>query len=131
MKTLAAIAIVALTLGTAASAQTTNVTGKWNGTMTRVGADGGGNIEFNLVQKGKVLTGTAGPDAERQIAIEKGVVNGTKFTFEVQQPNGGPRFSFALTLAKDHIVGDMVGVTATEKREFKVDLTKAAAPKAK
>ena len=124
MKTLAAIAIFALTLGSAASAQTT-LTGKWTGTMTRVGADGGGNIEFNLVQKGKVLTGTAGPDAERQIAIENGAVNGTKFTFEVQQPNGGPRFSFALTLAKDHIVGDMVGVQGTEKREFKVDLTKA------
>jgi hypothetical protein len=131
MRTLAAIAIVALTLGTAASAQTTNVTGKWTGTMTRVGADGGGNIEFNLVQKGKVLTGTAGPDAERQLAIEKAVINGSKFSFEVQQPNGGPRFTFTLTLAKEHIVGDMVGVQGTDKREFKVDLTKAAAPKAK
>jgi len=125
VKKLAAIAILALTLGSAASAQTTNLTGKWTGTMTRVGADGGGNIEFNLVQKGKELTGTAGPGADQQLPIEKGVVNGTKFTFEVQQPNDGPRFNFALTLAKDHIVGDMVGVRGTEKREFKVDLTKA------
>lgn len=125
MKTLAAIAILALTLAPAASAQTTNLTGKWTGTMTRVGAEGGGSIELNLVQKGTVLTGTGGPDAERQIAIDKGVVKGNKVSFQVQQPNGGPLFTFTLTLVKDHLQGDMVGVSGTETREFKVDLTKA------
>ena len=41
---------------------------------------GGGSGKFFLV--------TAGPNDERQWAIEKGVVDGTKVTFQVQQPDG-------------------------------------------
>ena len=44
--------------------QTTNLTGKWTGTMTRTAPDGRSQtigFMFDLTQKGKVLTGTAGP----------------------------------------------------------------------
>jgi hypothetical protein len=128
MKTLAAIAVLALTLAPAASAQTTNLTGKWTGTMSGTapdGSTGSQGIEFNLTQNGKVLTGTAGPNADRQWDIEKGAVDGAKVTFQVQQPDGGPLFTFTLTLVKDHLQGDMVGELGPQTREFKVDLTKA------
>jgi hypothetical protein len=123
MKKLAIAALTVAILAPALAAQTT-LTGKWTGTMTRVGTDGGGSIELNLVQKGKVLTGTGGPNADQQMQIDKGAVNGSKITFQVQQPNG-PLFTFTLTVEKGHLVGDMVGVRGDEKREFKVDLTKA------
>jgi hypothetical protein len=126
MKTLATIAIMALML-VPASAQAPTLTGKWSGTMSRIGDDGAKQeqgIVFNLTQKGKVLTGTAGPNDERQWAVEKGVVTGAKSTFKVQQPNG-PLFTFTLTLAKGRLQGDMIGELNGQKREMKVDLTKA------
>ena len=125
---IAALAILTLAIAPAAQAQTTNLTGKWTGTMSGTAPDGSARsqgIEFNLTQKGKVLTGTAGPNADRQWAIEKGAVNGTKATFQVQQPDGGPLFTFTLALVKGHLQGDMVGERGAETREFKVDATKA------
>ena len=62
---------------------------------------------FNLTQKGKELTGTAGP-ATQQWKIEKGAVNAGKATFEVQQPNG-PLFKFTLTIVKGRLQGEMTG----------------------
>ena len=64
-------------------------------------------VVFDLAQKGKELTGTAGP-ADQQWKIEKGEVNAGKATFQVQQPNG-PLFKFALTIVKGRLQGDMTG----------------------
>jgi hypothetical protein len=98
-------------LAPAAAAQTaTSFTGKWEGTFVRQRSDGTEEKEpvvFNLTQKGKEITGTAGP-ADRQWPIEKGEVNAGKATFQVQQPNG-PLFKFALTIVKDRLQGDMTG----------------------
>ena len=108
MKKLAAIALIALALVPAAVAAQTTVTGKWNATFTRTAPDGRTQsipFVFNLTQKGKVLTGTIAPDADRVWPIDKGVVDGTKVTFQVQQPNG-PLRSFVLTHAKGKLEGD-------------------------
>jgi hypothetical protein len=110
MKTLAAVAVLLLTMAPV-QAQKTTLTGKWTGTMTRTAPDGRTqsiDILFNLTQKGKVLTGTVGPNAERQWPIEKGgAVDGTKVKFQVQQPDG-PLRTFTLTLAKDRLQGEML-----------------------
>lgn len=86
-------------------------TGKWEGTFKMQRPDGGEgnaqNVAFNLTQKGKALTGTAGPP-DRQWAIANGAVNAGKATFEVQQPEG-PLFKFTLTIVKDRLQGDMAG----------------------
>ena len=126
MKTLAAITIFLLTMAPV-QAQKTDLTGKWTGTLTRTAPDGRTqsiDFLFDLTQKGKVLTGTAGPTPERQWPIEKGAVDGTKVTFQVQQPDGPLRTS-TLTLVKDRLQGDMVlefkGQTAT----VKVDMGRA------
>ena len=129
MKKLAAIAIVLAIIAPAvALAQAPSFTGKWDGTLTRVNPDGTtGNpnpMHMNLTQKGKVLEGTAGPSAENQWTVEKGVVNGTKATFEVQQPNG-PIHKFTVTLAKDKFTGEILSELNGQTRNGKVEATKA------
>ena len=64
-------------------------------------------VLFDLTQKGKALTGTAGPPAQ-QLKIEKGTAADGKATFDVQQPDG-PLFKFALTIVKGRLQGDMSG----------------------
>ena len=126
MKTLAAIAVLLMTMAPV-QAQKTNVTGKWTGTLTRTAPDGRTqSIEFifNLTQKGKALTGTAGPTAERQWEIEKGAVDGTKVTFQVQQPEG-PLRKCALNLVKDRLQGDMTLEFNGQTAVVKVDMGRA------
>lgn len=113
MQTLAVTAVLLLTMAPAPpqTKQTTDLTGKWTGTMTRTAPDGATqsvNLLFNLTQKGKVLTGTVGPNADRQWTIEKGgAVDAGKVTFKVQQPEG-PMRTFTLTLVKDRLQGEML-----------------------
>lgn len=128
MKKLIAFAVVLLMLAPAISAQTAaGFTGKWEGTFTRQRPDGTEDtqkVEFNLAQKGKALTGTAGP-ADQQWKIEKGAVNAGKATFEVQQPNG-PLFKFSLTIVKGRLQGDMTGERdGVVRGKAKVDAAKA------
>ena len=129
MKTLAALALVLLTIAPA-QAQKTNLTGKWTGTMTRTAPDGQSQsipIMFDLTQKGEALTGTAGPNAERQWTIEKGTVTGTKVKFVVQQPDG-PLRTFTLAVVKGRLQGDMLA-EAPSGQSFtaKVDVEPAKA----
>jgi hypothetical protein len=106
MKKFAALIILlALSLGTALAQ--TDLTGKWLATFTRIAPDGRTQsitFDFHLTQKGKVLTGTVGPTAERQWKIEKGVVDGDKVTFQAQQTDG-PLRSYKLALVKGRLVG--------------------------
>jgi hypothetical protein len=123
MKTLVTIAGLLLTMA-AVEAQTANLTGKWTGTLTRTAPDGRSqsiDFMFDLTQKGKVLTGTAGPNADRQWAIEKGAVEGTKVTFRAQQPDG-PLRTFTLALVKDRLQGDMLAELNGQSFTAKVDV---------
>jgi hypothetical protein len=112
MKRLVVAAIVVLALASTVGAQTVaSFAGKWEGTFTMQRPDGTEGdarpVVFNLTQKGKVLTGTAGP-ADKQWNIEKGAVNDGKATFELQQPDG-PLFKFTLAIVKGRLEGDMAG----------------------
>jgi hypothetical protein len=112
MHRLLAIALVLTALAPSAAAQTsTGFTGKWEGTFTLQRPDGTEGdprpVVFNLTQKGKTLTGTAGP-GEQQWTIEKGAVAAGKASFEVQQPDG-PHFRFTLTIVKGRLQGEMAG----------------------
>jgi len=135
MKKLLALALVVAAFAPAAAAQTAgSFTGKWEGTFKMQRSDGTegnpSNVVFNLTQKGKVLTGTAGP-ADKQWKVEKGAVNAGKATFEVQQPEG-PLFKFTLTIAKGQLQGEMVGEKdGVVRGHAKVEAAKAAAAKAK
>jgi hypothetical protein len=111
MKRLGALLLAIAVLAPVVAAQTaTSFTGKWEGTfkMQRPdGSEGTNPIAFNLTQKAKDLTGTAGPP-DQQWKIDKGVVTAGKATFEVQQPNG-PLFKFSLTIVKGRLQGEMTG----------------------
>jgi hypothetical protein len=131
MKTLAAVAVLLFTMAPAQAQTTkpaTNLTGKWTGTMTRTAPDGRTqsiDFMFDLTQKGKVLTGTAGPNADRQWAIEKGaVVDGSKVKFQVQQPDG-PLRTFTLTLVDARLKGDMLAELNGQSFTTKVDAGRA------
>ena len=126
MKTLAAIVVLVCAMAPA-HAQTTNLTGKWTGTLTRTAPDGRTqsiDFMFDLTQKGKVLSGTAGPNVERQWAIEKGAVDDSKVTFRVQQPDG-PLRTFTLNLVKDRLQGEMLAELKGQSFTAKVDVARA------
>lgn len=130
MKTLAALAALLLTIAPAhaqSAKQTANLTGTWTGTMTRTAPDGTTqsiDFMFDLTQKGKVLTGTVGPNAERQWPIEKGTADGGKVTFSVQQPDG-PMRTFTLKLVKDRLQGEMLAEMNGQSFTAKVDAGRA------
>ena len=110
MKTLSAIVLLALSLIPAATAaQETDLTGNWNARFTMTRPDGASQtitFTFHFTQKGKVLSGTIGPTPERQWKVEKGVVDGAKVAFVVQQTdNQMPLRTFALTHAKGRLEG--------------------------
>ena len=131
MKTLLAIAaLMLITAPAPAHAQTgkpATLTGKWTGTLTRTAPDGRTqsiDFMFDLTQKGKVLTGTVGPNAERQWPIEKGTVDGGKISFRVQQPDG-PLRTFTLKLVKDRLEGEMLAEMNGQSFTAKVDGSRA------
>ena len=129
VKRLVGAALVLLTLAPAVGAQTAgSFTGKWEGTFKMQRQDGTEGdprpVVFDLTQKGKLLTGTAGPP-DRQWKVEKGAVEAGKATFEVQQPDG-PLFRFTLTIVKGRLQGEMAGEREGVVRgHAKVDAAKA------
>jgi len=129
MKKLVVVAIAILAFAPAAAAQTAaSFTGKWEGTFKMQRSDGTEGdsrpVAFDLTQKGKALTGTAGPP-DRQWKVEKGAVDAGKATFEVQQPDG-PLFKFTLTIVKERLQGEMAGERdGVVRGHAKVDAAKA------
>lgn len=126
MRTLAALTLLLFTF-VPAQAQKADLTGKWTGTLTRAMPDGRSQaIDWmsDFSQKDKTLTGTTGPNAERQWKIEKGAVDGSKVTFNVQQPSG-PMRTFTLTLVKDRLQGEMLAELDGQSFTAKVDLGRA------
>jgi hypothetical protein len=129
-----ALMLVALSPSLAAAQAAASFSGKWEGTFKMQRPDGTegnpSNVEFNLTQKGKVITGTAGPGGDRVWPIEKGVVDAGQASFQVQQPDG-PLFKFTLTVVKGRLQGDMAGERdGVVRGHAKVDAGKAATPAA-
>lgn len=87
-----------------------DVTGKWEGTAEFKRSDGtpsGLSIVLILKQSGQDVTGSAGPNADEQVPIQKGKFDGQKLTFEV---NADDRvFKLELTLAGDKLEGQAKG----------------------
>ena len=109
MKIFAALLVVCLALlPVVPAAQATDLSGNWNAKFTMTRPDGTSQsitFTFHFKQKGKVLEGTIGPEPSRQWKVEKGVVDGAKVTFQVQQPDNGVLRTFDLTHAKGNLTG--------------------------
>jgi hypothetical protein len=84
-----------------------DLTGKWSGSFyitTSEGQEKDDTALLVLKQNGTELTGTAGPNADKQYTIVNGKVEGNKVTFEAQ--DGGTLIKFNLTLVDGHLKGE-------------------------
>ena len=116
------LALILLMAGAAIAGE---LTGKWSGTFNQVRPDGTAGDEGGalmvLTLAGTVVTGTAGPDESRQMAISNGKLEGKKLTFEVVQ-GGGPTLKFDLTFDGETIKGSANGERGGQAMSAKVDL---------
>ena len=90
----AVVVVLAVFVPALAAQSATSFTGKWEGTFTMQRPDGTEGdprpVVFDLTQKGKVLTGTAGP-ADKQWPITKGTVTAGKAAFDRSNRAFDPR----------------------------------------
>ena len=107
---LVAALLVAVSALSAFQAKPADLTGVWTGTLTR--SDGGSSTAYlDLKQNGADLTGSCGPDADRQATIahvKLGVVEGvTSVTFDATQPSGAV-MKFDLKLVEGRLKGKVI-----------------------
>lgn len=97
-----------------------DATGTWKGTLTPASGQGG-PAHLVLKQDGDKLTGTGGPGANEQHAIQNGKAEGGKLTFDLPSPNVVMKFT--LVQEGDQIKGDITrerdGQTQTAKLDVK------------
>jgi len=100
-----------------------DVTGTYSGTFKPEGEDESGAVA-HLKQTGNEITGTAGPDEDKQWTIARGKIEGNKITCEVQNPEG-PLFKMELTVEGDKIAGDVAATRPDgQNLKAKIELTK-------
>jgi hypothetical protein len=113
--------LVCLVLSVASVSAAQDVTGKWAGSFNSVrpdGSTGEAKIFLELKQSGSELSGTAGPNPDRQWPL-KGKIEGNKLSFEVQSDEGPIKIT--LTLAEGHLKGDAAAENNGQKRTAKID----------
>jgi len=102
-----------------------DLTGKWSGRFDITNSDGETKADsafMNLKVEGKTVTGTAGPDENKQWAIKKGKLEEGKLTFTVDTEDGGS-IEFALVFDGDAIRGNAAGTgNGGERMSAKLDL---------
>ena len=96
-------------LAMAAMTWAADVTGTWSGPMemTRNGETRADSAHLMLKQTGGEVTGTVGPNAEKQTAITKGTVTGEDVVLEATAPDNGVRFVLKLKLESDKLIGTL------------------------
>lgn len=111
-----------LVVAAALTAAAADVTGKWTGSFT---PENGGDQSALLVlkQNGTAITGTAGPDEDRQWPIRVGKVEGNKVTVEVQADNGAI-YRCEMTLDGDHMKGDLTATQGDQTMKAKLELSR-------
>jgi hypothetical protein len=118
---LLALLLVAPVLG----AQT-DFTGTWSGLFV-LSVDGDAHDDqamMILSQKGAELTGSAGPDADKQWPITKGKVDGGTADFDVQSE--GPLVHFTVKIVDGHLKGEAKAEMDGHKMTGTVDLQRKA-----
>lgn len=99
-----------------------DASGKWSGTFI-INADGeikDDSILLNLKQSGSVITGSGGPNEEKQFPITTGKIEGNKIVLNVQAEHD---LMIVLTLQMDgdHITGDAKADDGEHKMTAKID----------
>jgi hypothetical protein len=105
------------------------LTGKWSGSFDISNAAGENKADsayMELKQAGGQVTGTAGPNADKQWSIRNGKLEGQKLTFEVAIDDGGV-ITFDLVFDGSTIKGTANGKGADgESMSAKVNLKPVA-----
>lgn len=112
MKLMCALLISALALTGA------DLTGKWSGSFDITNSNGETKADtayMDLTEHGRDVTGTAGPNTEKQWALRKGKLDGEKLTFEVPTDDGG-LLVFDLVFHGESIEGTCTGPEAAVRR---------------
>src|SRR5262249_3516842 len=102
-------------------------TGKWSGSFIITSSEGDTkNAEAFMVlkQNGTELTGTAGPNPDKQWPILKSKIEGNKATFEVQSDE--PLIKFELTLIDGHLKGEAKAEHEGKSMKAVIDLQRKA-----
>ncbi|HEY2932109.1 MAG TPA: hypothetical protein VGK99_10215 [Acidobacteriota bacterium] len=84
-----------------------DISGKWSGSFVTTNPEGETRQDkafLKLKQEGSEITGTAGPNEEKQWAIRNGKIDGTRITFEVQTDE--PLMKFDLQVVDGRIKGE-------------------------
>ena len=119
--------LIATSTLSAFQAKPVDVTGVWTGSFTRSTGEQSG-AHMDLKQKGPEVTGTAGPAADRQVAIANGKVTTVKgvttVTFDATQPNGLV-MKFDLKVVDGRLKGQATAEANGEKREATIDVGRA------
>jgi hypothetical protein len=94
---------LAATLLAAVASLAGDFSGRWQGKLSVNGDETPGYLV--LKQDGQQLTGTAGPDAQKQVRLDKGMVEGDQATIEASP--GSSVLKFVLRLKDDKLEGDV------------------------
>ena len=104
------------------------LTGKWSGSFditTPNGETKADTAYMDLKEKAGEVTGTAGPNIEKQWSLRKGKLDREKLTFEVPTDDGG-LLVFDLTFDGSAIQGTCAGTgSGGEKMSAKLNLKRA------
>lgn len=109
--------------GVAVPAQ--DLSGKWDGAfvVTVNGQQDDDTIHMVLTQKAAVLTGTVGPNPDKQWTILNGKIDGAQVTFEAQ--SDGPLVKFMLALVEGRLKGDALAEMDGMKMTAKIDAARS------
>ena len=78
---------------------------------------------LTLKQSSGEITGSVGPNADEQAAIQKGRIEGNKITMEAE--HHGHLIKFDLVVAADRIAGDANVSADGQSAKAKLDVTRA------
>ena len=113
---------IALFLVGAVAAMAADLTGHWSGSFKAEGADHAIPQLLILKQQGRILSGSAGPDASEQYPIENGRVDGNKASFAVTTAEW--RFLYNLTVGENSLSGELTLESTGERRTARVALSR-------
>ncbi len=109
----------------ALSLQAENPSGKWSGNFTITGPDGDTKDDtcwLSLKLDGDAITGTAGPNADKQWSIKEGKLENGELHFQVEADDG--LIKFHLRMENGHLRGDASGESPDGKMTAKLDATR-------
>ena len=109
----------------AALAVGADLTGSWSGTMqmTRDGETRDDSAHLVLKQNGTEVTGSVGPNADKQLPITKGTIEGSNVVLEATTPDGEGKFVLKLKVDGDKLTGELAANRANGEDTFTGKMT--------